>query len=176
MFLVPDARRGIHSPRKSAGPGLNTYAAGGYLAWSISPEHPVYIDGRDTLYGPPHLARLTEMEFGSLDSPAWQDEVSKYNINTVVLALTQYDGVPPALLFQLCNSKTWSPVYLDELSAVFVRHSSSNDAFLRRFPGELLRSFASGFAGEQSPPRRVQHLDEHRAHPRRVATQRRGAS
>ncbi len=122
--------------RRENPPGqvLNTYAAGGYLAWSISPEHPVYIDGRDTLYGPPHLARLTELEFGSLDSPAWQDEVSKYNINTVVLALTQYDGVPPALLFQLCNSKTWSPVYLDELSAVFVRHSSSNDAFLRRFP------------------------------------------
>ena len=122
--------------RRESPPGeiLNTYAAGGFLAWSVGPEHRVYIDGRDTLYGPPHLARLTELEFGSLDSQAWQDEVSKYNINTVVLALTQYDGVPPGLLFQLCNSKTWSPVYLDELAAVFVRRTPANDSFIQRFP------------------------------------------
>ena len=122
--------------RRENPPGeiLNTYAAGGFLSWSLGPERHVYIDGRDTLYGPPHLARLTELEFGSLDSAAWQEEVSKYNINTVVLALTQYDGVPPALLFHLCNSKTWSPVYLDELSAVFVRRTPANHAFIERFP------------------------------------------
>ena len=113
---------------------LNTYAAGGYLAWSIGPTHRIYIDGRDTLYGPPHLAKLTELEYASPDTKAWQEEVAKYNINTVVLALTRYDGVPPALLYDFCNSSFWSAVYLDERAAVFVRHSPGNQALIERFP------------------------------------------
>ncbi len=113
---------------------LNTYAAGGYLAWSIGPAHRIYIDGRDTLYGPPHLARLTELEYGSPDAKVWQDEVAKYNINTVVLALSRYDGVPPALLYGFCNSSFWSGVYLDERAAVFVRHSPENRQLIERFP------------------------------------------
>lgn len=113
---------------------LNTYAAGGYLAWSIGPTHRIYIDGRDTLYGPPHLARLTELEYASPDAKVWQDEVAKYNINTVVLALTRYDGVPPALLYDFCNSGFWSAVYLDERAAVFVRRSPENQSLIQRFP------------------------------------------
>ena len=112
---------------------LNTYAAGGYLAWSIGPAHHIYIDGRDTLYGPPHLAKLTELEYASPDTKVWQDEVTRYNINTVVLALTRYDGVPPALLYDFCNSSFWSAVYLDERAAVFVRHSPQNLALIERF-------------------------------------------
>jgi Flp pilus assembly protein TadD len=113
---------------------LNTYAAGGYLAWSIGPTHRIYIDGRDTLYGPPHLARLTELEYASPDAEVWKNEVAKYNINTVVLALTRYDGVPPALLYDFCNSSSWSAVYLDERAAVFVRHSPENQSLIQRFP------------------------------------------
>ncbi len=122
--------------RREGVPGeiLNTYAAGGYLAWSLGPEHRVYIDGRDTLYGPPHLAKLTELEYASPDSKTWQDEISRYNINALVLALTRYDGVPAALLYNFCNNSLWSPVYLDERSAVFVRRSPENAGLLQRFP------------------------------------------
>jgi Flp pilus assembly protein TadD len=113
---------------------LNTYAAGGYLAWSIGPAHRIYIDGRDTLYGPPRLAKLTDLEYASPSAKVWQDEVAKYNINTVVLALTRYDGVPPALLYNFCNSSFWRPVYLDEKSAVFVRQPPETAALIQRFP------------------------------------------
>jgi tetratricopeptide (TPR) repeat protein len=68
------------------------------------------------------------------DSKTWQEEITSYNINTVVLALTRYDGLPPSLLFDLCNSSLWSPVYLDERSAVFVRRSPGNAALIQRFP------------------------------------------
>jgi tetratricopeptide (TPR) repeat protein len=112
---------------------FNTYADGGYLSWSLGPDYPIYIDGRDTLYGPAHLARHTELLYGSPDSAAWQEEANRYNINTVVLALARYDGLPPTLLYSLCNSTAWRPVYLDEKSAVFLRNTPQNTALIQRF-------------------------------------------
>jgi Flp pilus assembly protein TadD len=113
---------------------LNTYAAGGFLTWTLGPQRRVYIDGRDTLYGPAHLARLSELTFSAPDSQAWLEETSRYNINTVILALARADGLQPALLRGLCNSPIWKPVYLDERSAVFVRQSPENAALIQQFP------------------------------------------
>ncbi|HLI63350.1 MAG TPA: tetratricopeptide repeat protein [Terriglobales bacterium] len=120
--------------QKLPGEVLNTYAAGGFLAWRLGPERRVYIDGRDTLYGPPRLARYSELTFTSPDSSAWQQEVARYNINTVIIALARYDGLQPALLHNLCNSTLWRPVYLDERSAVFVRQLPENEMLIQRFP------------------------------------------
>ncbi len=111
---------------------LNTYAAGGYLTWKLGPERLVYIDGRDTLYGPAHLSRQNELMFGSFDSQAWLDETSRYNINTVILSLARANDFRAALLKRLCNSPVWQPVYLDESAAVFVRQAPENEALIQR--------------------------------------------
>ncbi len=113
---------------------LNTYAAGGYLTWTLGPDRLVYIDGRDTLYGPANLARHSGLMFAAPDSSTWQEEINRYNINTVVIALARYDGLPPSLLQGLCRSSVWHPVYLDEKSAVFVRQSPESAALIQRFP------------------------------------------
>ncbi|MGA8874920.1 MAG: tetratricopeptide repeat protein [Candidatus Korobacteraceae bacterium] len=113
---------------------LNTYAAGGFLTWTLGPQRRVYIDGRDTLYGPARLSRHSELMFSAPDSQPWLEETSRYNINTVILALARADGLQPALLRGLCNSPIWQPVYLDERSAVFVRQSPENEALIQRFP------------------------------------------
>jgi Tfp pilus assembly protein PilF len=120
--------------QKLPGQILNTYAAGGYLTWTLGPDRLVYIDGRDTLYGPTGLARHSQLMFASPDSAPWQEEVNRYHINTVVIALARYDGLPPSLLRELCGSPTWRPVYLDEKSAVFVRQSPETAALVLRFP------------------------------------------
>ena len=112
---------------------LNTYAAGGFLTWKLGPQRRVYIDGRDTLYGPARLSRHSQLMFSAPDSQAWLEETSRYNINTVILALARADGLQPALLRGLCNSPIWQPVYLDERAAVFVRHAPENEALLQRF-------------------------------------------
>ena len=111
---------------------LNTYAAGGYLTWTFGPERPVYIDGRDNLYGPDMLGRHSQLMFSPPDSAAWQKEISRYNINTVVIALARYDGLPSSLLRDLCSSSMWHPVYLDERSAVFVRQTPENAALIQQ--------------------------------------------
>lgn len=113
---------------------LNTYAAGGFLTWRLGPERRVYIDGRDTLYGTARLSRHSELMFSAPDSQAWLDETSRYNINTVILALARADGLQPALLQGLCESPIWHPVYLDARAAVFVRQSPENEALIQRFP------------------------------------------
>jgi len=113
---------------------LNTYAAGGFLTWALGPERRIYIDGRDTLYGTAHVARHSELMFSAPDSQTWQDETSRYNINTVVIALARADGLQPALVRGLCGSPVWKPVYVDERAAVFVRQSPENEELIRRFP------------------------------------------
>jgi Tfp pilus assembly protein PilF len=128
---------------------LNTYAAGGYLTWTLGPDRLVYIDGRDTLYGPANLAKHSGLMFASPDSSTWQQEISRYNINTVVIALARYDGLPPSLLRGLCSSTTWHPVYLDEKSAVFVRQSPENAALIERFPVQCATAPLPAAAGNR---------------------------
>ncbi len=120
--------------QKLPGEIFDTYAAGGYLAFRLGPERRVYIDGRDTLYGASRLARHSQLLFSPPDSAIWQEEAGRYNINTVLLALSRYDAFRPALLHDFCKSTLWRPVYLDEISAVFVRRSPQNEELIERFP------------------------------------------
>lgn len=120
--------------QKLPGEIFDTYAAGGYLSWRLGPERRVYIDGRDTLYGASRLARHSQLLFSPPDSALWQEEAIRYNINTVILALARYDGFRPTLLNDFCTSTVWRPVYLDEISAVFVRRSPQTEELIERFP------------------------------------------
>jgi Flp pilus assembly protein TadD len=109
---------------------FNTYNEGGYLVWKLGPQRRDYIDGRDTLYGPQRI-RNEELLHRSPDSPDWQQEASRYNINTIILPLGRVDGVR---LLDFCNSKVWQPVYLDEVSGVFVRRTPQTEELIQRFP------------------------------------------
>src|SRR5208283_5168147 len=69
---------------------FNTYSEGGYLTWKLGPQRRVYIDGRDTLYGVPRIQLHGELLLRGPDSPIWEQETSRYNINTVILPLARY--------------------------------------------------------------------------------------
>ena len=99
---------------------FNQYNLGGYLVWRLSPRYQDYSDGRAIPFGPAIFEKQDRLMSVSPDSPEWQREADKYGINAVVLSLARYDGAAGALP-AFCNSKLWSPVYLDEVSAVFVR-------------------------------------------------------
>lgn len=113
---------------------FNNYDAGGYLDWRLGPQRRVYIDGRDTLFGMQRLQRQRQLLQSPPDSVLWQQEADRYNINTVILSLARYDGIQFVYLKDFCDSRVWRPVYLDEVSAVFVRRRPETEDLIRRFP------------------------------------------
>jgi tetratricopeptide (TPR) repeat protein len=113
---------------------FNTYDEGGFLSWVLGPQRRDYIDPRDTLFGLARIQRHQELLRASPDSGPWEEEVSRYNINTVILPIAHLDESHYARLQNFCNSKSWQPVYLDEVSAVFVRRSPQTEELLKRFP------------------------------------------
>ncbi len=113
---------------------FNTYDEGGFLSWVLGPQRRDYIDPRDTLFGLARIQRHQELLRVSPDSDSWQQEANRYNINTVILPLAHLDESRYARLQNFCTSKLWKPVYLDEVSAVFVRHSPQTEELRQRFP------------------------------------------
>ena len=113
---------------------FNTYDEGGYLTWKLGPARRIYIDGRDTLYGMQRIQRHGELLLRPPDSSAWEQETKRYNINAVILPLGRYDGIQLVRLQDFCNGKVWRAVYLDEVSAVFVRLMPQTEELLQRFP------------------------------------------
>src|SRR5271165_3683894 len=112
---------------------FNTYNEGGYLTWRLGPQRRDYIDGRAIPFGAPLIRRHGQLLQTPPDSPLWEQEASRYNINTVILPLGRSDGIQLVRLQDFCNSKVWRPVYLDEVSAVFVRRTPQTEALLQRF-------------------------------------------
>jgi tetratricopeptide (TPR) repeat protein len=111
---------------------FNTYDEGGFLVWRLGPHRRVYIDGRDTLYGISRMQRHGELLETSPDSDLWQQEADRYNINTIILPLARFDGVQLVKIADFCSSRRWRPVYLDEISAVFVRRQPETEAVIQR--------------------------------------------
>jgi tetratricopeptide (TPR) repeat protein len=110
---------------------FNAYGAGGYDSWKLGPQRRVYIYGLETLFGSPLMKHNLRLLNTPPDSPVWETEVSRYGINTILLSYG--DGMEYALK-NFCTSNLWRPVYLDEVSVVFVRRSPETEGLIQRFP------------------------------------------
>lgn len=112
---------------------FNDYNEGGFVAWRLGPKYQDYIDGRAIPFGPELLKHTNELMQSPPDSPLWRSEAEKSDINTIIVPLGRYDALQffPALP-QFCSSDTWRPVYLDEVSAVFVRRQPETGALIQR--------------------------------------------
>ncbi|MGA8876462.1 MAG: tetratricopeptide repeat protein, partial [Candidatus Korobacteraceae bacterium] len=111
---------------------FNTYDEGGFVTWTLGPQRRDYIDGRDTLFGLQRVQRHRELLQSPPDSALWDEETRRYNINTILFS--RGDGIEHGHLRDFCASSTWRPVYLDEVSAVFVRRTPQTEALIQRFP------------------------------------------
>ena len=115
-----------------AGEIFNTYNEGGYVTWKLGPRYRDYLDGRAIPFGVPRMQRARQLLQLSPDSETWRQEAERYNINTILLALARFDGVQLVNIAGFCNSRDWRPVYLDEISAVFVRRRPETEALIQR--------------------------------------------
>jgi tetratricopeptide (TPR) repeat protein len=112
---------------------FNGYALGGYLTWRLFPDYLDYIDGRAVPFGSQLFFQAYDLSVEPPDSPTWLREADTRNINTIVVSLARYDGI--ALFPQLrafCQNETWRPVYMDDVSAVFVRRTAQTAALVDR--------------------------------------------
>lgn len=115
---------------------LNTYEEGGFLLWSLGPKYRDYVDGRAIPFGPEMFSHLQLLLQSSPDSEVWKRETAPFGINTVVFPLGRYYGLKyvGSVLPAYCNSADWRPVYLDEVSVVFVRRLPATEALIERNP------------------------------------------
>ncbi len=133
-WWFPEGAAGFIERENVPGRIFNNYDEGGYLTWRLGPRYPDYIDGRALPFGPQLFQRNQELMSTPPDSLEWQREAEQYDINAIIVPLARFNGVELfPVLRQFCASATWRPVYLDEVSAVFVRRSPRNASLIQRF-------------------------------------------
>ena len=111
---------------------FNDFDLGGYLAWRIGPAYPDYVDSRYLPFGLEVLLHKNHLMASPPDSPDWTAEVDARHINLAIFSLSRYGELENAPLVAFCSSRNWKPVYLDEVSAVFLRVRPENEPWLRR--------------------------------------------
>ena len=111
---------------------FNDFDLGGYLAFRIGPEYPDYVDSRYIPFGIDILLRKNHLMASPPDSPDWDAEVAARNINFAIFSLSRYGQLENAPLAAFCSSHKWKPVYLDEVSVIFLRVRAENEPWLSR--------------------------------------------
>jgi tetratricopeptide (TPR) repeat protein len=114
---------------------FNSYEEGGFLLWKLGPQYGDFVDSRAIPFGDDVFERMSHLMQTSPDSAEWEQTADFYGINTVVFPLARYTGLKyvSGVLPFYCNSEKWQPVYLDEVSAVFVRRRPETEGLIRRF-------------------------------------------
>jgi hypothetical protein len=100
---------------------------GSYFTWRLWPKYLDYWDARTIPFGPSVMAQVSWLASLPPDAPEWRWVVEHYDINAV-LAVRGPLGFRTR---EFCASNQWIPVYLDEISAVFVRRRPENEEFNR---------------------------------------------
>ena len=132
-WWFPERAAAFLEREKIPGQIFNTYNEGGYFTWRLASKYLDYVDGRAIPFGPELVERNSRLLATSPESPEWQREAEHYNINAILVPLGRYNGLHLfPMLRQFCGSEDWPTVYLDEVSAVFVRRRPKNEDLIAR--------------------------------------------
>jgi tetratricopeptide (TPR) repeat protein len=106
------------------------YELGGYAAWSLGPKYPDFIDGRGI---GAHMGLDQFNLYGEdPDSLAWRNEAERWKLNVLLVPTAGLRGLQNIDPYKFCRSTAWRPVYMDEVSLVFLRDSPENMPWLSR--------------------------------------------
>ena len=109
---------------------FSSLVLGGYQVWRL-PQYPDYIDGRGRPFSGEIFDAHLDLSLNGPESTVWRQEANKWRIDAIIALTGRVSGIEffPKLR-QFCESQTWRPVYLDEVSAVFVRRSPETQALI----------------------------------------------
>ena len=112
---------------------FSTGSEGAFMAFRLGPKYKNYIDGRAIPFGTELMLRSGSLKASPPESPQWKQEAERYGISTILVPIGRYGALQFfPVLKQFCSSETWTPVYLDETSAVFVRRTPATEAVVDR--------------------------------------------
>jgi tetratricopeptide (TPR) repeat protein len=111
---------------------FHDYDLGGYLTWSIGPEYRDFVDGRYIPFGYELFSEQRLLASLGPDTPEWQQAVDRWQINTAIFSVARYAGLGSFALQDFCASKSWTPVYLDDVAIIFVRNRPENAGLIGR--------------------------------------------
>lgn len=131
-WCFPDNAAAFIERENLPGEIFNSYNEGGFITWRLGPKYRDYIDGRAIPFGEELSLRNTLLLGTPPESPDWQREAERYDINTIIVPLAYYALDQFPVLRQFCDGETWRPVYLDERSAVFLRRRPETESIIQR--------------------------------------------
>ncbi|MGD0416994.1 MAG: tetratricopeptide repeat protein [Terriglobales bacterium] len=132
-WWFPEGAAAFIDREKIPGQIFNNYNEGGYVTWRLGPKYLDYIDGRAIPFGAELFYRSGTLLLTPPESPEWQREAERYNLNAILVPLARYDALEFfPVLRQFCASDTWRPVYLDEVSIVFLRRRPETENLVQR--------------------------------------------
>ena len=132
-WWFPENAAAFIEREKIPGQIFNSYNEGGYITWRLGPKYGDYIDGRAIPFGEELFLRNVVLMGTPPDSPQWQREAERYDINAIIVPLGRYQALGQfPVLRQFCDGEIWRPVYLDEVSAVFLRRRPETESIVQR--------------------------------------------
>jgi hypothetical protein len=124
------ARRLLFVDQRLPGNIFEDYELGGYAAWSLGPKYPDFIDGRGN--NPDLGIEQFNLYSQDPDSQAWQSEADRWNLNVLLVATGGLRGLRNIDPYKFCQSADWRPIYMDDVSLVFLRNRPGNSSWITR--------------------------------------------
>lgn len=108
------------------------YELGGYAAWSLGPKYPDFIDGRGDRLSSDLALEQFNLYGEDPDSQGWQSEADRWNLNILLVSTAGLRGLRNLDPYKFCQSTSWRPIYMDDVSLVFLRNTPLNSSWSNR--------------------------------------------
>ena len=108
------------------------YALGGYAAWRLGPYYLDFLDGRSDRLNPELVVEQRRLYNENPDSEHWRNVADRWNLNTLIMATSGFRSLQKLDPLVFCQSEQWRPVYMDDVSLVFIRNTAQNHPWIDR--------------------------------------------
>ncbi len=118
--FVPGAEKAVNyfENHHLKGPIFNNFDIGSYLIFRLYPQEKVFVDGRPEAYSVKFFDDYKRMQE---DPKFFEQEVRKYNIQTIFFAYTDITPWAQDFLQSISKDKRWKQLYLDNSIVILVK-------------------------------------------------------